>query len=265
MNKPARDHTFVICAYGESLYLRECIESLLRQTVSGEIKIATSTPNKHIKTLSEEYNIPFYINPEQSGIASDWNFAYAQATTPLVTLAHQDDIYESGYLSHILECLADVKNPLIAFTDYYEIRDGNRVNFNLLLCIKRIMSFPLRFRYFRSSAFFRRRILSFGNPICCPSVTFFTKNIPFPLFNTGYKDGCDYLAWEKISKLKGSFVYCPAKLTGHRIHKGSATSENIKSNVRSDEEKKILASFWPKPIANLIFTLYKLGQRSNTD
>jgi len=263
MNKPGRDHTFVVCAYGESLYLRECIESLLKQTVSGEIKIATSTPNKHIKALSEEYNLPLYINPEQSGIASDWNFAYAQATTSMITLAHQDDIYEPGYLSNILECSADAKNPLIAFTDYYEIRNGSRINANLLLSIKRIMNFPLRFRYIRSSVFLRRRILSFGNPICCPSVTFFRDNIPFPLFDTSYKNSCDYLAWAEISKLKGDFVYCPAKLMGHRIYEQSATSENIKSNARSDEDKKILATFWPEPIAALIFMVYKSGQRSN--
>ena len=263
MNKPGRDHTFVVCAYGESLYLRECIESLLKQTVSGEIKIATSTPNKHIKALSEEYNIPLYINPEQSGLASDWNFAYGQAAAPLITLAHQDDIYEPGYLSNILECSALAENPLIAFTDYYEIRNDNRVDNNLLLRIKRVMNFPFRFRYVASSKFLRRRILSFGSPICCPSVAFFRENISFPVFDTDYKNSCDYLAWSEISKLKGAFVFCPAKLLGHRVHRESATSENIKSNARSDEDKKILASYWPKPIAALIFMLYKLGQRSN--
>ena len=257
------DHTFVICANGENPYLRDCIESLLRQTVSSTVKIAASTPNEHIKILAEEYNISLFINPEQSGLASDWNFAYAQATTSLVTLVHQDDIYEPEYLNCVLKYLKDAKEPLIAFTDYYEIRDGNKVYANTLLRIKRIMNFPLRFEYIRSSVFLRRRILSLGCTIPCPSVTFFRENIPFPLFNTSYKNSCDYLAWEEISRLKGSFVYCPAKLVGHRIHEESLTSENIRTNTRSDEDKKILAIFWPKPIAGLIFMLYKLGQRSN--
>jgi len=263
MSEPIKNHTFTVCAYGESTFLRECIESLLRQTTPSMVKLSTSTPNKHIKALSEEYNLQLCINPEQKGIASDWNFAYAQADTPLVTLAHQDDIYEPGYLSHILEHSAGAEKPLIAFTDYYEIRNGSRVNNNLLLRIKRAMNFPLRLRCAGSSVFLRRRILSFGNPICCPSVTFFKENLPAPLFDVYYKNSCDYLAWAEISKLKGCFVYCPAKLMGHRIYGESATSENIKTNTRSTEDREILASFWPEPIAAAIFTLYKLGQRSN--
>ena len=36
-------HTFAICAYGDSPYLTECLDSLLRQTVKSTILLATST------------------------------------------------------------------------------------------------------------------------------------------------------------------------------------------------------------------------------
>ena len=48
-----KDHTFIICAYGESPYLEECIRSLFAQKVRSEICIATSTPNRHIQSLAE--------------------------------------------------------------------------------------------------------------------------------------------------------------------------------------------------------------------
>ena len=40
------NHTFVICAYKESPYLEECIQSLQAQTVSSQILMVTSTPNE---------------------------------------------------------------------------------------------------------------------------------------------------------------------------------------------------------------------------
>ena len=49
------NHTFVVCAYKESEYLKECIESLLAQTVKSRIVIATSTPNEHIRSIAGRY------------------------------------------------------------------------------------------------------------------------------------------------------------------------------------------------------------------
>ena len=48
-NFTARDHTFVICAYKESKYLKNCIRSLENQTVKSHILIATSTGNAYIR------------------------------------------------------------------------------------------------------------------------------------------------------------------------------------------------------------------------
>ena len=87
-------HSFAICAYKDSLYLRELIETLFAQTVRSRIFIATSTPTEAIRGIAGEYDIPLHINGASAGISSDWNFAYAQAETDFVTLAHQDDVYE---------------------------------------------------------------------------------------------------------------------------------------------------------------------------
>ena len=45
MKTENKEHTFVVCAYGESPYLEKCIDSLEKQTVKSRILIATSTPN----------------------------------------------------------------------------------------------------------------------------------------------------------------------------------------------------------------------------
>lgn len=45
----AGDHTFAVCAYKESPYLEECLASLVRQTVSSNRIIVTSTDNDYIR------------------------------------------------------------------------------------------------------------------------------------------------------------------------------------------------------------------------
>ena len=103
MSYTSSDHTYALCAYKESAYLEECVKSLLEQTVKSTIFIATSTPNDHINAVAEKYNIPVYVNYGEKGIGGDWNFAYDKAQTPLVTIAHQDDIYEPTYTEKMLE------------------------------------------------------------------------------------------------------------------------------------------------------------------
>ena len=111
-------HTFAVCAYGESPYLEECVQSLLKQKIRTKIVIATSTPNTHINGIAEKYGIPVYVNYGEKGLAGDWNFAYSCASTPLVTLAHQDDRYYPNYTEDVLAAAKRCRHPLIIFTDY---------------------------------------------------------------------------------------------------------------------------------------------------
>ena len=140
------NHTYVICAYRESAYLEECILSLLSQAVPSHIIMATSTPNEFIRSLSDRYGIELYVNEGESGIAGDWNIALSCVKTEIATIAHQDDIYEPWYTQRILEGINRSRKPLILFTDYGELREGEKEDSNVLLNIKRFMLFPLRMR-----------------------------------------------------------------------------------------------------------------------
>jgi glycosyltransferase involved in cell wall biosynthesis len=256
-------HTFAICAYKESPYLEECICSLLGQTIRSNIIIVTSTPNDYIKDLAAKYQIPCYINGGEGGITQDWNFGYAQCHSRYITIAHQDDVYEKEYLEHALRALDHAKRPLIYFSDYYEIRNGEKVTDNRLLKIKRLMLLPLRPGCFQNSRFIRRRILSFGSPICCPAVTFAAENLPQVVFRNHFRACEDWETWEMISRLKGSFLYDTGRWMGHRIHEGSETSAIIGDNKRSLEEYEMFCKFWPKWIAGMLSRVYSGGQASN--
>ena len=219
------DHTFVICAYKRSLFLEKCIHSLKKQTICSKIIMVTSTPNEYIEEIAKKYNIPLYIRKGKSDIATDWNYGYSKADTPYVTIAHQDDIYMPIYTEQMLNFLKESKYPLIAFSDYSELRNEQVVTSNKLLKIKRILLTPLKFRICRKSIFVRRKVLSIGNAICCPSVTYAKKNLPDVIFNSGFQSNIDWEAWEKLSKLKGEFIYINKSLMCHRIHEKSTTTK----------------------------------------
>ena len=257
------DHTFVICAYQESPYLEECIKSVCNQTVTTNVVIVTSTENNHIRELSKKYGIELLIKKGEPGIASDWNFALSVAKTPLVTIAHQDDVYESRYAEELLlmECRLD--RLLIYFTNYDEIRGNKQVESNTLLNVKRVLLSPLRNGRFQSSRIVRRRILSLGSAICCPSVTVNKNNIPLPLFQKGMGSNLDWQAWERLSKYTGSFYYNDSILMHHRIHEGSETTRLINDKTRGSEDLAMFELFWPKPIAIIINKAYSLSEKSN--
>ena len=264
MKDLSRFHTFAVCAYKESPYLEECLASLMAQTCRSSVIIATSTPNDHIRRTAERFGVPVFENDVSAGIASDWNFAYRMASTPVVTIAHQDDIYCPEYAGQMYAQIKEARRPLIFFTDYNELRGGRVVTENRLLKVKRIMLTPLKARIFSGSRFVRRRILSFGCPICCPSVAYFKKNLPDTVFETGFKSDLDWQAWEKISRLKGDFMYCSRPLVLHRIHEGSETSAVIGKAGRGSEDVSMLKRFWPGWAAKIIERFYSKGEDSNT-
>lgn len=260
-----KEHVFAVCAYKESPYLETCLQSLKQQSILSDILLVTSTPCDFIRDIADKYGIPYAVNTGEGGITQDWNFAYScvYGKYKYITIAHQDDVYDSDYLETALQELGKSKHPLIFFSNYYEIRDGRKVTSNRLLQIKRLMLLPLRMKVLAGSIWIRRRILSFGSPICCPSVTFVANHLPEIIFENHFRACEDWEAWEKLSRLKGDFVYSPKMLMGHRIHEGSETSAIIGDRMRTQEEYEMFCKFWPKWIAGIVEKFYSKGQNSN--
>lgn len=261
----ADDHAFVVCAYKENPFLEDTVISLLDQTVLGKVIISTSTPNALIKSIGAKYGVPIVINPYPHLAGDDWNYGYDAVDVALVTLAHQDDYYERTYLEEILKA-ANQYNPeelSLLFTDYYEVREGESIANNKLLAIKRVMNAPFKHKITNGSKFTKKRILGFGDSICCPSVTYAKCNLGLSIFDTTYKNSCDYKTFVDLASKKGRFIYIPKKLMGHRIYEESATSLNLAEDIRKREDEEILSSLWPKPIAHLINKVYAQSEKSN--
>lgn len=255
------NHTFVICAYKDSEFLEECINSLNKQTVKSNIIISTSTPSEYIYNIAQKHNLEVFVNDGKKGIGPDWNFAVSKAKTDYVTIAHQDDIYDEHYTEEIQKSINKNSDVVMLFTNHKEIRDGKIVKMNINLKIKLIMLFPLRI--FKKSKFIKKLVLSFGNPISCPSVTLNKKKVGDKPYKEDMASNIDWGTWLEWSKIKGAFIYVTPYLTFHRVHSGSETSNCINNNKRIQEDYEMFCRIWPKPIAKFIMIFYKHAVDAN--
>jgi glycosyltransferase involved in cell wall biosynthesis len=255
-------HTFVVLAYKESSYLEECIKSVLNQKYKSKVVIATSTPNKYISDIANKYNLEIIENKNHKNIGGDFDFALSCGNTEIVTIAHQDDIYDYEYSYEIVENYKKNKDAIILFSDYYELRDKKRVYSNTNLKIKRILLLPLRI-FKGKSKIIKRSSIRFGNAICCPAVSFVKNKTKDNVFSCDFKCDVDWYAWEKLSHLNGSFVFISKPLMGHRVHSESTTTEIIHDNIRTKEDLEMFKKFWPNFIAKKINKFYMKSEDSN--
>jgi hypothetical protein len=214
--------------------------------------------------FANHHALPLYVNPRRVDIATDWNFALLAAKTQLVTLAHQDDLFSPEYVSQMSAALARHPHALLAFCDYAEHTSLGARPTNVNLRIKR----ALCWRAFGASECVTRtrhklRLLSLGNPICCPSVVLNRATLGGFRFPGGFQTNLDWMAWLGLARQPGGFVYVRQRLVSKHVHSASETTATIANQARQREDRKMLEAFWPKPVAAVLATVYKLGYLAN--
>ena len=255
-------HTFVIPVYKESPYLEQCIQSLINQTVGSKIIITTSTPSAFSTALAKSYGLDYFIS-HKKGIANDWNFALSKAATPFVTIAHQDDVYHPKYTENIIKTVSKTKDTLIIFTDYQDLINNKPRAVNINSLVKKVLLFPFIFTKVIRSNHLKKLLLSFGDPICCPSVTFNKKALQDFTFSTELTCVLDWFAWLQLASKSGSFCFINKKLLQHRIHPDSETTVQISQGIRKQEELQMFKLIWGNKTAGFIAKIYTLGHADN--
>ncbi|MFQ7801399.1 MAG: glycosyltransferase family 2 protein [Coprobacillus cateniformis] len=250
------NHTWVICAYGESDYLEACIQSLKNQTLQSQIICYSSTPLDSIKELCQRYAIPFYTK-QGGGIGKDWNNAISFVETKYATIAHQDDYYEPRYVEKVLAKMEKTSDVLIGYSDYFEEKNGLKIPANTNLKIKTLMLKTMNL--FPGSHFWRNRVMAFGNPICCPAVTYNLEKLKNFYFDEGMKVSLDWYAWYKISEYRS---FCYVSETHVPPCSGGLLSKPLQT-IRSKRRSMHVYSSGPKWIAKLLMRQYVKSQHSN--
>ena len=156
------------------------------------------------------------------------------------------------------------KTTLISFTNYADIHGEKLKTYSLNSIVKTLLLIPFLIKKKIKSKFIKKLILSFGDPICCPSVTINKSLLPEFSFSKYYTCALDWHAWYQLANTVGEFVFINKKLIKHRIHEESETTNQIKIGKRQEEEAIILKQIWGERIGNLIAKAYKKGHLENT-
>ena len=260
MDKIIPKHTFAVCAYKESPYLRECIESLVNQEKKSDVIVCTSTPCEYIYKVAKEYELPIYIRDGQSDIRDDWNFAYNMADADFVTIAHQDDIYCKDYVSQMFDTLRvyrDLEQVIIYFTDYLPLKETTDTKRDLNSKIRRLLRTPLKWNIMSQNKMVRRMTLALGNSICCPTVTYNKRKLGKDIFTSVYKFNIDWDTFYKLAGQEGVFAYKDKPLVLYRVHDGATSKEFIDNHLRIEEDTQMFNQFWPVCVSKLIMLFYQ--------
>lgn len=256
------DHSFVVPAYGLSPHLPRCLDSLRMQTLAGsEIVVSTSTPSAGLEKIASDYGVAYRVHGPNGGIGRDWNSALGCATRRWVTIAHQDDIYLPDFVLETMRLVNAMPDASLIMTSYAEILADTDVLRDRTPML-RIKSLLLELGFLGRSSIRRPgdklRLLRFGCPISCPSVTLGPSLNTFR-FREDLKVDLDWEAWVRAARLDGAFCYVRRKLMHHRIHEESETSAGVRGGVRAREDQAIFASLWPRPIAAMLARAYALS------
>lgn len=246
-------HTFVILAYHESDDLEDCIKSVLNQSVKSNVIIATSTKNDYIIELASQYALGVMVNDQKSNKGSDYNYAINTFDTKLVTIAHQDDLYDRNYVKEILKCYSQNKDASIIITDYYEIDNDRKIKRSHELFKKKILISPLKYKWCQDKKYFKMRSLKYGQSFCTSSVTFIKDNINKEPFPTNLTYNNDWQGFINLANEDSKFVYINKKLVGYRIYKKGELKE------KEQEKLNIYKAMWPD---KLIDYLYQKKEKS---
>ena len=254
-------HTFAVCAYGDSPYLEDCIISLKNQILKSNIIICTSTPSDFIDEIAKKHGLRVYVRNGESSLKDDWNFAVDTAAeetqAELVTIAHQDDIYEQKYTRALAKAYRIYPDMTVFFTRYRTIdKDGRQIK-GRSERVKRILRSFLRMRRIADRTFIKRSALVLGNAVCCPSCTYNVTLTGRPLFKDDDRFVIDWRTLLRLSRLPGRFVCVERELMDYRIHDGAETKKNIEDHNREREEYSVFKSIWPTPLAWLLMRGYK--------
>ena len=234
-----KKHTFVILAYQESDDLEECIKSVLKQSIKSNVVVATSTPNDYIMDLASSYSLGVMVNEKESNKGSDYNFALQTIDSELITIAHQDDLYNRNYTKEILKKYKENKDATIFFTNNYEIKGDKKIVNSKKLLYRRRFLLPLKYKIFQKSKFFKKRSLRREKFICTSSITFVKKNISENLFPTNLIYDNDWVALDNLADSNAKFVFIDQKLVGYRI-------DDIKECLEKKyEDDEILKTHYP--------------------
>ncbi len=235
--------TVVIPVFNGARFLRRTIESLLAQT-HGNFTIVvlddvSTDDSVEIARSFRDERLSVVRNDQRRGLSGNWNAAFALTTTPLLVIAHQDDLYDPRHLEAAAQLLETHPRAFIAHTRATYIDENDRPVNNAASRYKDRF-WPADEPYERSPEK-ELRMLQQGNYIICPSVMYRMSAVAdIGRFDERYHFVPDWDYWFRGLAKGFTVVGTHERLLRWRRHEQSATKQEEMTLRRYDEELELL-------------------------
>lgn len=239
----APEITIAIPVFNGARFVEATLRSILAQTISTFklIVFDDASEDDSVRLVTEVAADRALVvrSFHRLGITANWNRALASASTGYLVIAHQDDLYEPGYLESMATLLDQSPNAFMAHCRASAIdREGS----NLDSTAERYKD-----RFWPDSDPFEREpeqeidILRRGNYVMCPSVMLrvdATRRIG--VFNERYQFVADWDYWLRGLDSGFTMTGTRQRLLKYRRHPDNATRQAERSLVRFEEELTLL-------------------------
>jgi GT2 family glycosyltransferase len=237
----ARIATFVIPCCNGAVHVGATISSIPAQDrqdfdlvlvddASTDDSVAVATAAGGSRLLVERH-------AQRLGLAANFAHAASLVRTPFFCIAHQDDVYEPGYLARMVAALA--ADPALALAHCSATAIDAKGN-PIAAAAERFKRRLARHAADASAPELFRLLLR-GNFICCPSVLF--RRDAFAAvggFDTRLSFALDWDLWLRCTRAGRRIGTVLEPLVRYRRHLGNATREATHSLRRFEEELAVL-------------------------
>ncbi len=122
----------IIPTYNRPLYLKQAIESAIRQKYQNiEIIVSDDCSSESPQALVESFQdsrIRFYRNPQNLGICLNVVNAFKQAKGKYVASLNDDDMWNEDFLTTLVPPLEANPDLVLSFSDYYNVYPDGTIN-----------------------------------------------------------------------------------------------------------------------------------------
>ncbi len=254
--------TFAIPFYKNRAYLQRAIQSVLAQTNPDWTLIISDDAGPEgdlspwIASLPQSEKLHYVRQPQNLGIAGNWNACLALAATDLVTLLHADDELEPHYAAVMLAAAARYPSASVFFCTASIIDARNRPIFSFPDWYKRWL-LPSRGEEFAVQGEEGLRAVYKGNFIMCPTMCYRRQHLPRTPFDARWKQVPDLDLITRLLLEGHELIGLPDRAYRYRRHESNQTQVQSDSLLRFEEERdlygesaaKAAAHSWPRAAA----------------
>ncbi|MBF0442855.1 MAG: glycosyltransferase family 2 protein [Oligoflexales bacterium] len=232
--------TFAIPYYSNLGFLKRAIDSVLGQTLNDwRIVVCDDcNPLEPASDLVAEYNNPrisYHRNPQNLGIAGNWNRCISLARTELVTLLHADDELRPEYTRIMLDLYRAYPTYSAYFCRADIIDADSRPKFSFPDYVKRFLN-PCEHRI--ASVEGEQGLVSLlkGSYIMCPSVCYNRAHIEDECFSSKWQMVLDLDFFSGLLFKGKGFIGTPEVGYAYRRHENNYTVKLTSTMRRFNEE-----------------------------